>query len=532
MGESESEPPRLILFLVADQLRADHVGFGGGLAGLTPNLDALAARGVVFDRAYATNPTCMPSRASIATGRWPSVHGTRTNGIPLDPTAETFMGALRRAGWFNAAIGKLHLQTMGWPAEAHQLSEIAATNPDTADPALIDARSCWNGHRADYEYIERHRAALVEMPDDYYGFAHVDLISGHGDRASGHYWHWARCHGADPSIVGGHENSLSRSSRWDQVWESQVPAELSTSRFVADRTIAQIEAAANRDAPTFIFASFPDPHHPFCPPAPYAGIIDEADVELPATFDQDPARLPPHLQVMLRRRGVPNADPMMAFAIDEHQYREAYVHQAGLLRMLDDAVGGILKALDRSGLGERALIVFTADHGDLFGDHGLMLKHHVHYSAVTRVPLVVAGPELRHHRASALVSLADLAPTVLEYAEASAYRGIQGRSLLAVLTGRSDEHRRAVLIEEDLPFGTEGLLAPVRMRSLVTDSGRLTVYRGEQFGECYSFEADPEERFNLHRAGAPTALERDLRDQLFDELLELSDEGLMMRHGA
>lgn len=330
----------------------------------------------------------------------------------------------------------------------------------------------------------------------------------------------------------GYENSPSRSSRWDQVWESQVPAELSTSRFVADRTIAQIEAASERDAPTFIFASFPDPHHPFCPPAAYAGIIDEADVELPATFDQDPKGLPPHIQIMLGRRGVPNADPMLTFAIDEHQYREAYVHQAGLLRMLDDAVGDIFEALVRSGLLDRALVMFAADHGDLFGDHGLMLKHHVHYSAVTRVPLVVAGPESAHHRSSALVSLADLAPTVLEYAEAGAYRGIQGRSLLPVLEGRSNGHRRAVLIEEDLPFSTEGLSAPVRMRSVITASGRLTVYGGEQFGECYSFDADPEERFNLYHADKPTALERDLRGHLVDELLEVADEGLMMRHGA
>ncbi len=524
--------PKLILMIVADQLRADHTGFGGLSLAQTPNLDRLAERSMVFNRAHVTNPTCMPSRATLATGRWPSAHGTRTNGVPLDPTAETLMKALRRDGWHTAAIGKLHLQTMGWPAEDFQITEIAATNPATADLTLPDARAAWGGHRTDWEDIPRHREGWVEFPDDYYGFASVDLVSGHGDAPSGHYWHWVRSQGFDPGPVAGHEHSARPSAVWDHVWESGVPAEFSTTRFVTEHTVAQIEAAARRAESTFVFASFPDPHHPFCPPPPYSTLIDPADVELPATFNQDPALLPPHLQHMLANRGTPHPDPMLAFAVNEQQYREAMVHEVGLMKMIDDGVGDMLAAVDRAGLRDETLVVFTADHGDLFGDHGLMLKHHVHYEGVTRVPMVVAGSEVSAGESDALVSNADLVPTLLDAAAVTGWRGMQGKSLSPLLSGSGDHHREAVLVEEDLPFGTDGITGPVRMRTLITDDGRLTLYHGESYGECYRFADDEAEEHNLFDAGQPSALEREMRDQMLHEVLSLADEGSAMLHGA
>ncbi len=114
---------RNVVVIVADQLRADHLGFGGGPLA-TPHLDALAASATVFDQAYVANPTCMPNRSTIATGRWPTAHGTRANGITLDGDAETFMRSMQRSGWRTGAVGKLHFQTMGWPYEPHQVEEI------------------------------------------------------------------------------------------------------------------------------------------------------------------------------------------------------------------------------------------------------------------------------------------------------------------------------------------------------------------------------------------------------------------------
>src|SRR5687767_9563742 len=99
-----------VLFIIADQLRADHLGFGGNSVVRTPNLDALAARGTVFSNATVANPTCMPNRASLITGRWPSTHGTRCNGIPLDPQSRTLIRSLGEVGYHAIGVGKLHHQ--------------------------------------------------------------------------------------------------------------------------------------------------------------------------------------------------------------------------------------------------------------------------------------------------------------------------------------------------------------------------------------------------------------------------------------
>lgn len=516
--------------IMADQLRADHVGFGGLALGHTPNLDRLAASGSVFERAYAANPVCMPSRATVATGRWPSVHGTRTNGIPLDSNATTVAGSLRRAGWTTAAVGKLHYQPMGWPFEPFQLDDINATNRGAIDPKLADAR-IEHQQVFDWEYSSRHRERFVAMPDDYYGFGSVDLVVGHGDRASGHYVQWLRHHGVEPDDLVGRGRAVTRSDLWDEVWQTQLPAHLSTSAYVAERAVARVRAATADPAPTFLFVSFPDPHHPFCPPGEYSSIFDPAEIELPTTFDQSPDRLPPHLKHMLERRGEPHADPTFAFAATEAQYREALVAQVGLLAMLDDAVGAILSAVEDQGLADNTVVMFTADHGDLFGDHGLMLKHYVHYDAVTRVPLVIAGDGWSDSSA-ALVSNADIAATVLDLAEVGAFRGMQGHSLVPLRDDPSLPHRDAVLIEEDQPSGIDGLPGPVRIRTLVTDEARLTLYHDQPFAELYDHRTDRHETLNLAGEPASAGLEARMRARLLHEVLSLADEGRRIHNGA
>ena len=95
-----------VLFVICDQLRADHLGFAGNSVVQTPNIDAIAAGGTVFDRAYVNNPVCMPNRSTIMTGRMPSAHGVVFNDRSLDPNVNTFVAQLRDAGWRTALIGK------------------------------------------------------------------------------------------------------------------------------------------------------------------------------------------------------------------------------------------------------------------------------------------------------------------------------------------------------------------------------------------------------------------------------------------
>lgn len=519
--------PDLVIF-VADQLRPDHLGFGGNDVVATPNLDRLAATGTVFDRTVVANPVCMPNRATIATGRWPSAHGTRTNGVPLDADSMTFMRSLQSVGYRTAAVGKLHFQTMGWPFEDDQLAEIAHTDPDLLRPEVADA---WRRRHADgwdaFEDYERHRRERVAMPDDYYGFDDVDLVIGHGDRAGGHYLHWARDRGLDPLMVAGFEHATTQYEGWGEVYETAVPAELYPTSYVTERAIARVGEMADDDEPFLLFVSYPDPHHPFTPPTGWFDRHDPADMALPATFDVEHVGRPPHLQAMADARGIPNVDPVMLWAPTADQFRHALAAELGVIEFIDDSIGRVGAAIEASG--RDTITMFTSDHGDAFGDHGLLLKHLSHQAGIRRVPLVVVDPSRPPGRDGALASSADIAPTILELTGAPHWQGIQGRSLVGRLGGRSTDDPRgrheALLVEEDQPFGLPELPGPLSIRTLVTNDVRFTIHGGTDVVEYYDLARDPDELVNLAVAEPGHPRLAAATTHLLETVLATSDRG-------
>ena len=152
-------------------MRADHAGFAGNRVVQTPNLDALAASGTQFERAYVNCPLCMPSRATLFTGLTPRGHGVRTNGIPLNKSLPTVTGALRDAGYRTASVGKLHFSNY-W------------LNPESAHLATPER----------FPELTRfwRDGTLSAVPTPYYGFEHVDITLGHGVGVEGHYARWLR----------------------------------------------------------------------------------------------------------------------------------------------------------------------------------------------------------------------------------------------------------------------------------------------------------------------------------------------------
>jgi len=513
-----------ILVFIADQLRADHLGAYGNTEVRTPNLDRLASRATVYDEAHVANPTCMPNRASLLTGRWPSAHGTQYNGIPLDPDASTFVRQLRHCGYRTSAVGKLHHQNMGWDFEPEQREQIITSAPDLLDPALPDAvvrqrEPGWD----QWENRERHEAGYLPLPDDYYGYRDVDLVIGHGDAPGGHWLHWAREQGVEPRELGGPQAAEEVLASWEQVYTSAIPAHAHPTRYIGLKAAERLRETAQQSDPFFMFVSFPDPHHPFAPPREYSRRYDPQELELPPGFNQDHARSPEHIRVMHEHRGVPNSDPTMSFAVTEEQYRAAAAAQYGLIEFMDEQIGQVLEVLEETGQAEDTIIVFTADHGDLFGDHGLMLKHFVHYRAVTRVPLIIHLPgDQTQRRSSELVSSADLAPTIMDLAGVPAFRGIQGRSLVRQGQLSPGTGSEALLIEEDQPFSLEGLPAPVRMRTVITPQGRLTKYIGTDIYELYDHRADPDELDNLAGMDAAAGLRQRMESQLNEQLVNLA----------
>jgi arylsulfatase A-like enzyme len=518
-----------VVVIVADQLRADHLGFVGKVPVNTPHLDALARQSHVFENAYVCNPVCMPNRATIMTGRWPSAHGLRTNGIPLDPDAKTYARAMRNDGWKTSAVGKLHFQPMGYPFEEYQLDEIRETIPELYERAVTgkfgeDFRS--------WEDIDWHFEQEVQLPDDYYGFDNVTLASGHGDRVSGNYAQWARSRGWDPQTQAGLNNAISAYPSWDHVYESSVPAALHPTTFVTEESISRIEKFAKDGSQFCLLVSFPDPHHPFAPPTEYFHRHDPADMPVPETFNDPHESSPVYIKRLIEKRGTPGIDPMMVWAPTEDQYRHALAAELGSIEFIDDSVGRILKVLSDLDLDESTVVIFTSDHGDIFGDHGLLLKHFSHYQGVLRVPLIIRDLTTGSGVHNELASSADIAPTILDLAGAPALPGAQGYSLRGLMNGIGDGGRTALLVEEDQPFGVEDLVGPVRIRTVITENLRLTEVAGKGITELYDLHADPDELQNLVGHPGADKLLAEARAVMLQEVLRVVDDSDIPFHAA
>lgn len=507
-----------ILMIVTDQHRPDFTGFGGNSVVKTPNLDALAAQSMRFDKAYVANPICMPNRSTIFTGRMPSVHGTRYNGIALDPKARTFPGALRAAGYRTAHIGKCHLQNMGSSPE--MLARAMGDLPPQ-DARVEDAPDGWDR----YEDVKRHKAGPVEMPDDYYGFEQVDLSVGHSDGCTGHYEHWAKEKGFDIAALRGSANAEEVRNPAVHVWRTSVPEEVYPTTYITECTekYLQRHAAERADEPFFAVCSYPDPHHPFTPPGRYFDMYNPADMPLPATFNDPHERSTPQYKRMLGKRGQPLRAHVNPFSPTEAEYREMAARAYAMVTMVDDGIGRVLTALEASGLADNTIIIFTADHGDMFGDHGMMLKGAMHYEGCIRVPMLIKAPGKTAGVSNALVGSIDLAATVLSMADVTGFHGMQSHDFSGLLDDPTGSVRQSVLIEEDQVHDMVHTGQSLRMRTLVTEAARLTIYDGLDHGELFDRAADPDEMHNLYDLPEGSQVQAAMMTQLAYEMMAHGD---------
>ncbi len=510
-----SRRPNFLIF-ITDQHRPDHTGFGGNTVVRTPHLDALAARSVRFDRAIVANPICMPNRASLVTGRLPSLHGTRYNGISLDWSANTFMRVLRQRDYHTAYFGKSHLQNM---AENKHVRDAIFKDAPAEDARLSPYPEGWD----DWENAQRHREERVEVPPDFYGLDEVAFTSMHSDVCSGHYYQWLLEQGVDPTELQGRSNALPFESTTPQIWRTALPEELYPTRYVTSRTLEYLSRRKSEpEVPFVAFCSYPDPHHPFTPPGRYFDMYDPKEIPLPASFDDPHRDSLKHYQARLAHRGKQVAF-MAPFSPTEEQYRQMAAAEYGMISMIDDGIGEVLAALDASGLAHDTVIIFTSDHGDMFGDHGMMLKASMHYEACLRVPLLISSPGREPGVCGSLVSTLDLAQTVLGLADCPEYEGMQGNSLVSLLDRPEGSLRDHVLVEEDEMFDLALLGQPLRMRTLVTEQARLTLYRGTDEGELYDLQSDPGELNNLFARRESRALRAHMLERLARLQMEYAD---------
>lgn len=516
------------LFIITDQHRADHLGCYGNTRVRTPHIDGIANAGTRWNRFYVANPICMPNRASIMTGRMCSVHGARHNGIALSRDHTTFVELLRDAGYRTGLIGKSHLQSFtGLPA-TNQFTPVPGLS--TPAPHLRDAFKN-NRHSSDYdlEVVPHWDRPLAErMRGDFYGFDHVEIAADHADQASGDYLLWARAQRPDFDSLVGPQNALPGARRdAPQAWRTAVPEELYSTSWIAERSQDFLAAQAGQDAPFFLQMSFPDPHHPFTPPGKYWDMYDPADIDLPKSFGQ--GDLPP-IRAMRQAlaQGSDPRDNQNPFAVTADEARAIIALTYGMITMIDDAIGRVLARLDALGLAENTVVIFTSDHGDYMGDHGLMLKLLLHYQGIIRVPFLWHDPTRPGRGAvqEGLGSSIDISASILARAGIQPFNGLQGRDLL------SAPAPEAIVVEEDSQRSMTGFDRPQRVRTVVTDRYRMSLRAGEDWNELYDLTEDPGELRNLYDDPSAAPVRQALTETMLRRMIDLQDRAPLPAYRA
>ncbi len=491
-----NKPPNILL-ITSDQQRGDCYGFEGRKV-KTPHLDEMARTGTRFSSCITPNVVCQPSRASILTGLLPNTHGVWDNGVDLDYAVgeRGFAGQFARAGYKTAMIGKAHFSTYH-------------TFKATGRP---ECRKSGQNYPADWQ-------------GPYMGFEHLDLmVGGHNNQLPQHppqglqYERWYHRDGRGEEKNRLYGMHLPPDVGAAQTFHSALPTAWHNSTWCGDRTINFMRN--HREQPFIAWTSFPDPHHPFDAPDPWSRMHHPDEVDLPPFRELDFERRPWWHKASFE--GVPQLeDPALRYlrtnysrvpAQTDEQLRHMIANYYGMISLIDHNVGRILIALDDLGLADNTIVVYSTDHGDWLGDHGIILKGPIMYEGLLRVGCIVKGPGIPHGKIVAdPVATNDLPATFYDWCGVSAGGPIHGQSLKGLIEGDRDS-RDFAYNEWDLHASRCGV--GLRLRTVRTKTCKLTLELDSGAGEMYDLEEDPYEMENLFGDEAHRAMQREMTDMI------------------
>lgn len=454
---AEDAKPRRqnVLLLCVDDLKP-LLGCYGNPVVKSPNIDALARRGMLFEAAYCNQAVCAPSRNSLLTGLRPQtlgIYDLGTNFRKSVPDAVTLPQFFKQNGWRTEALGKIfhvghgnHEDPISWSVPhwkanvvAYALKESQSSDGLTREEALFANKSAKG----------LPRGAAFEVADV-----------------------------ADNAYPDG---------------------------ALADEAIRRLHSAKDKpNEPFFLAVGFVKPHLPFCAPKKYWDLYDHSRFELP-TLRTPPEGAPsfaPQFGGELRQyKGIPESGPL------DDELRRTLIHgYHAAVSYMDAQLGRVLRTLDDTGLSDNTIIVLWGDHGWHLGDHGMWCKH-TNYEQATRIPLLIVAPgvTMPGTRSTALVETVDLYPTLIELAGLSKSadpppQGRDGQSLMPVL--RDPRHivrEAAIHVYPRTPSKGRRLIG----RAIRTNRYRLVEWKAPESTpesaelELYDYETDPAETKNL-----------------------------------
>lgn len=484
---------RNFLFVMCDQLRADHLACYGHPHLATRNIDALAARGVRFDRAFVSSGVCGPSRMSYYTGRSMTSHGANWNRTPLSIAEVTLGEYLLRHGRSLALIGK-----------SHMTPDLGGMKRLGIDPAGALGRRLASGSFVEVDRYDGHREPGRES-----GYPAFLAAKGYtGDRP------W------NDFVISVVDDQGATHSGWrmrNVRWPSRVAEAHSETAYTTDRAIAWIEQQG--DAPWALHLSYVKPHWPYVAPRPYH---DRYNIDQCLPVSRSARELDDQHPVLAAYRTM---DECVSFVRDDccAIVRPAY---QGLIQQVDDHLGRLWETLDRLGRWKDTLVVFASDHGDYLGDHWLGEKEQFH-DTVQRIPLIVCDPSseadpTRGVVEKRFVSCTDIVPTALEALGLPAYaHRVEGASLLPLVRGHSPSTWRDCVVSElDYSYRRARRVlgrSPGECRAWMLRTERWKYVHWQGFRpQLFDLEADPDELADLGRDRSTEPVRNALHRRLAD----------------
>ncbi len=485
-----------LVYIFTDQQRADTMSAYGNNWIQTPNLNRLSDDSIVFENAYVSAPICTPSRATQMTGLWPHTNGCTKNNIPLADDIKTF-AEFFSDDYHTAYYGKWHLgdeviKRRGWD-EWHSIE---------------DQYRVWSTKEDNNEILSD-------------------------------YHHYLISQGYKPDKESSGKMVFSRS------FAAQLPEEHTKAAYLGRKVSEFIDH--NKANPFAICVNFFEPHPPYT--GPFDDLYEPDDIPQTPVFRVDPPDNASRMSTLMaddqaKKRLVINQDQETSIleaddefngpkTNSEKEFRKVQAKYYGLVTLMDKAVGQILDAIEKAGISEETIVVFTSEHGDQMGDHNFFHKI-VMYEQSVKVPCLIRVPWLGSRDVTGRYSHIDTIPTLLDLMNIDIPKHLQGESKAGrIKKGETLEDNDIFLdwngrsVDQRFPLSELERMREIPHRCIVTGDGwKLNLSVGDQ-SELYDLKNDPYEHTNLYNDPAHSVKVVELAKKIRNWQIETGDTALI-----
>ena len=466
-GADGREMPN-ILWICVDQCRFDTIEGLNNSYIHTPNLKRLASEGVTFTNYAVQCPICSPSRAAFLTGRYPHTTGLRGNGQRIRPSERLVTRILADAGYECGLVGKLHLS----PVEGGRIEDRIDDGYDVF----------WWSH---------------DLSDTW---------------PTANMWRiWLRDRGVE----------WPNPPRQTEAWGVPIDPKYMQTAWCADKAI-QFMRQEREYRPWLLSVNIFQPHSPFSPTEEYFKRYDPAKIPSPKYREGELETKSPYARTDHQAAYGGRA---VSFAkTDDLTHRKITAAYYAMIEQADHEIGRMLDVLKETGQDRNTIVIYTSDHGEMLGDHGIYLKGPYFYEPLIRVPLMIRWPSgyKAGLRVDALAEEVDLAPTLLEAAGVPIPFRMQGRPLTKLLRGETNAHRTSVYSEF---YNANFQYSPPPWATMVrTERYKLSVYHSlGGWGELYDLQKDPFEFDNLWSNASARGIKEQMQALMIARMSETVD---------